>query len=101
VEAFQRPLSKKEILITVYSNMGDDWVQGSVTSAMLQEIRDVTHYQCQRALALRKNNFGLLSSEQRTRSERETTALGDGFFVTSAGQGWYRFQCKSLTVRAR
>jgi hypothetical protein len=65
---------------------------------MLQEIWDVTHHECQRALAIRKSNFGLLSSEQRTRSDGETTALGNGYFVTSAGQGWYRFQCKSLTV---
>jgi hypothetical protein len=58
-------------------------------------------HECTADMEMWEQNFGQLAAEQRTKAEGETTTLGDGSFVTAAGEAWYRYQCRPLQVQAR
>jgi hypothetical protein len=66
-----------------------------------EEITAMERHECKTDMEMREQNFGQLAAEQRTKAEGETTALGDGYFVTAAGEAWYRYRCRPLQVQVK
>lgn len=98
---FNRPLHLAEMSVTTYSNNKDDFLYGKLTDYVKQEFAAVLREDCRQRQASRTTDFPGIAAEQAAVSDGETAAMGQGWFVTAAGEGWYQYQCQHILVTAR
>lgn len=94
--AFNRPLHPDEQSITTYSNVKDQYLTGLLGEQIKKEVRMVRRQECQRELSRKGAEFARQAAEQGAIEEGQTATLGGGSFVTAAGEGWYRYQCRPV-----
>ena len=100
-DAFPAGLPLDEMSILTYSNQQDGYLFGYLTKYIRRELRAVHFNVCQQREQERRGNYDALLAEQHGSIDGDTASLGNGFFVTQAGEAWYRFRCKRLTVTVR
>lgn len=99
-EIFNRPLPETEMSVTVYANQQDSFLYGELTSYIQVEFKSVLLQSCLREKRKDGSAFAGLAAEQRAALDGETTALDNGYFATAAGEAWYKYQCRPITVFA-
>ena len=97
---FKKTLHPHEMSIITYSNMKDAFLYGVLTQQITKEFQRILHEDCLQRKAVRSTALAQLAAETRAATEGETTALGDGWFATSAGEVWYRYACQTIMVVA-
>ena len=98
---FNRDLPFAEMSVTMYSNNKDDFLYGTLTNYVQEEYLAVLQEDCRRQKESRQTDFSGIAAEQAAVGDGETASLGHGWFVTAAGEGWYRYQCLHVLVTAR
>lgn len=98
---FQRELDPNEVSIVMYSNMKDDFLYGAITAYVREELTKLLREDCEREAAEREQRYSLLATRQQATINRETIALGEGFFATATGEAWMVYKCREIMVVAR
>ena len=99
-EVFQRPLPLSEYSILTHSTQQDGFLYGLLTRAIKKEHRDVILRDCQRRLNNQRTDFDGLIAQQNAPLEGRVAHLGGNYFITGAGDSYYRFRCRPITVIA-
>ena len=97
---FDSPLPASEFSAYTYANQQDGFLYGFLTSYIRQEFQAVHHHACQRKLLDKQFNYDTLLAEQHGATDGDTAQLANGFFVTVAGEAWYRHRCRKIVVTA-
>lgn len=98
---FLRPLHPSEMSVITYSNAKDSWLFGKLTANIEDELRKVLKNSCKHMSSTAALQFGRQSVAQSAASGGTTSRLKDNWFTTTAGDAWYRYQCRRLHVEAR
>ena len=98
---FPKGLPPSEMSIWTYANQQDGFMMGELTRYIKHEFENIHQESCRRALHERKFNYDRILTEQHGAIDGDTAALGGGYFLTVAGEAFYRYRCKRLIVRAR
>lgn len=98
---FARPLHQSEFSILSYVNMQDAFIYHEVLDNVATLASRWRHEQCEKRAASASIAFARKAAEQQAVADGETAALGDGQFITAAGEAWYHFSCKEITVKAK
>ena len=99
-EYFKRELPFREYSIITYSNQQDGFLYGYLTDKIKQEHREVARQNCERRNSFRSMDYGTLLAEQTIPVEGSIAHIGAGWFVSSAGDAYYKFQCRPIQVQA-
>lgn len=98
LEMFARPLHPAEMSIYTYTNQQDKFIIGEVQDHLRGRDQTFTRSQCEREKHRRSTAFAALAAEQMASTEGETSSLGGGKFATAAGEAWYTYRCRPITV---
>jgi hypothetical protein len=99
-EYFQTPVHPSEMSTITYVNVQDDYLFGTLTEYIRKEFTGLVRRRCRQHQEDRARAFASLAAEQRATVDGESTALGGGLFATAAGEAWYRYRCRNVTVLA-
>ena len=97
---FETPLPPSEYSAFTYANQQDGFLYGFLTSYIRQEFHAVHYHACQRNLQDKRFNYDTLLAEQHGSTDGDTAQLTNGYFVTVAGEAWYRHRCRKIIVTA-
>ena len=97
---FDSPLPASEFSAFTYANQQDGFLYGFLTSYIRKEFQAVHYHACQRKLLDKQFNYDTLLAEQHGATDGDTAQLTNGFFVTVAGEAWYRHRCRKIIVTA-
>ena len=97
---FQVPLHPAERSPTLYANMQDAYLYGTLTRAIRREFTAMLQKECQRQSEAQAKALAAIAAESRATLDGETTHLGDGVYASAAGEVWYRYQCRPVYVQA-
>jgi hypothetical protein len=98
---FSRKLGLMEFSTATYFNQQDGFLFGELTQFIQDELRAVNRHECEKDEKRRGRAYAQMAAEHRAIQDGETTALGDGWFTTAAGEAWYRYKCRNITVLTR
>ena len=98
---FPDKLPISEMSIWTYANMQDDYMMGTLTRFIQQEFTAVHQHSCKSSIARDRFNYDRILAEQHGSTDGDTAALGGGYFLTVAGEAYYRYRCRRVIVRAR
>jgi hypothetical protein len=99
-DVLNRPLHPAEFDILTYVNVQDEFLYEAVMDD-LEAVSDQWREQrCKADVAKQSTELARRAAEQHVTSEGETANLGNGRFVTAAGEVWYTYQCRSILVEA-
>ncbi len=98
---FNRELPEAEVSVSLFSNVNDRFVFDTVTSDYVRALRYMREKQCEENREMKASRYAARAAEQGALMDGETAALGDGQFVTAAGEAWYQYRCKRIKVTAR
>jgi hypothetical protein len=97
-ELLLRPLPAKHVSIATYSNNKDDYLYHAATTHMQTELKSVVQQQCQQQRKGRDAPPAAMAAEQAAVHDGSTAYLGGGWFSTAAGEAWYRYRCRAISV---
>ena len=98
---FPNMLPNREMSVYTYVNMQDNFMMGTLTRYIQQEFTAVHLHSCQTSVARERFNYDRILAEQHGSTDGDTAALGGGYFLTVAGEAFYRYRCRRLIVQAR
>ena len=98
---FRSGLPLDEMSILTYSNQQDGYLFGYLTKYIRRELRAVHFNICQQRAQERRVDYDSLLAEQHGSIDGDTASLGHGYFVTQAGEAWYRFRCRAVKAFVR
>jgi len=101
VNSFPKGLALDEMSVWMYANQQDGYMMGELTRYIRTEFADIHHENCRRNTISERFNYDKILSEQHGSTDGDTAALGGGYFLTVAGEAYYRYRCRRLVVRAR
>lgn len=90
-----------DLSIYTYANQQDGWLHGSLTSYIVEEFYKVHEYICRLLLSHGSSDYDRILAAQHGSIDGDTAFLGQGHFVTAAGEVYYRFRCSRIIVTAR
>ena len=93
-------LHGSEFSLPTYVNQQDGYLYGRLTKNVREEFAKVHYENCRRRSRQEHFNYDRLMAEQGT-TDGDTATLGGGFYLTMAGEAYYRYQCRRTVVRAR
>ena len=99
--SFQRPLHTDEMSVGIYSNMKDQYLHHEWKGNMALMVTAVVKADCERKKKKAGSQFAGVAAEQQVISQGDTAPLGDGWFITAAGEVWHRYLCQSVKVTYR
>ena len=99
--SFPKGLALDEMSVWMYANQQDGYMMGELTRYIRTEFADIHHENCRRNTIAERFNYDKILSEQHGSTDGDTAALGGGYFLTVAGEAYYRYRCRRLVVRAR
>ena len=100
-QTFRTDLPTTEMSVWTYANMQDNYMMGTLTRFIQQEFAAVHQYSCQSSMTRDRFNYDRILAEQHGSTDGDTAALGGGYFLTVAGEAYYRYRCRRVMVRAR
>ena len=98
---FATDLSYDGMSVLTYSNQQDGYLFGYLTKYIRRELRAVHYNICRKRERERLANYDALLAEQHGALDGETASLGNGYFVSQAGEAWYKFRCRQITAHVR
>lgn len=98
---FNRDLHPSEASIFAYINQQDSFLYRDLTDAMEITIRHIQGRECQEDQRREQAEYARQAAEQGALLDGDTARLFENHFVTSAGEVWYRYQCRPIQVQAR
>ncbi len=98
---FNRPLHASDLSAILYSNVKDAYLHSVVVSNQRKEFAQRRRKRCKADAARRADQHTMRMAEQGALLDGETASLGNGNFISAAGEVYYSFQCRPVTVRAR
>ena len=98
---FQTNLPPTEMSVWTYANMQDSYMMGTLTRFIQQEFAAVHQHSCKSSITRDRFNYDRILAEQHGSTDGDTAALGGGYFLTVAGEAYYRYRCRRVIVRAR
>jgi hypothetical protein len=99
--SFLRGLHPSEMSVITYANQQDGFLFGKVNENIQTEAIAVHREQCEKEGRRRGRDYARQAAEQHAVKDGETAHLGNGRFVTAAGEAWYRYQCRQTKVQGR
>ncbi len=87
--------------VSLFSNVNDRFVFDTVKSDYVRALRYLREKQCKENREMKASHYAARAAEQGALMDGETAALGNGQFVTAAGEAWYQYRCKKIKVTAR
>ena len=79
----------------------DGYMMGELTRYIRTEYAGIHHENCRRNTIAERFNYDKILSEQHCSTDGDTAALGGGYFLTVAGEAYYRYRCRRLVVANR
>ena len=98
---FNRPLDKREMSFTTYSNANDSYILGTLGPQIRGELARFLQNDCARTQKLDETHYGARAAEQSASLNGATTRLRGNWFTTAAGDAWYRYRCRGIKAFAR
>ena len=98
---FRRPLPEREFSLTTYVNQQDGFLFEKVKGMIHREHNSVLRNACEVATGSVSRQYLQAATRQRAALDGQTLALGNGYFATPAGEGFYRYKCREITVYAQ
>ena len=100
-EKFQRDIPTEEISTVTYANQQDSFLYQEVVDYVRRELAQLKEQQCKSVRNNKKGEYARQAAEQQAILEGETTMVAPNQFVTAAGEVWYTYHCRPLTVMAK
>ena len=98
---FTRSLPFSEYSVITYTNQQDGFLYGYLTDQIKEEFEKVSVQNCERHNAFQNIDYSSLIAEQSIPIEGSTAHIGAGWFVTSAGDSYYKYQCRPIVAFAK
>ena len=98
---FTRKLHPSERDIFTYINHGDAWVYREVIQQVRKDHQDRLARQCQVNRLRKAQQYARKVAEQAAILDGETAHIGQGMFVTAAGEVWHQYRCRRILVTAK
>ena len=98
---WMRKLHPNELSVITYANQQDKAILAHIAEAATAEFKKVRRHICQYQRSAKSNSLATLAAEHTARVGGETASLGDGVFVTAAGEGYYKYRCRRVRVTGR
>ena len=100
-QAFPDNLPPHELSVWTYSDMQDNFMMGKLTKFIQREFATIQQHACQTSVLQDRFDYDKILAEQHGSTDGDTASLGGGYFLTVAGEAYYRYRCRRLLVTAR
>jgi hypothetical protein len=97
---FLETIHVRELSATTYTNQQDDFLYNALSVHFQRELTALARKDCEKDEERRSLAYAQMAAEHRAVMDGETVALGEGLFASAAGEVWYRYQCREITVLA-
>ena len=97
---FARALPVQEQSISTYMNQQDSFIHDVLRDEITRTLNQAIRVACQQDEAKRRTAYARIAAEKSAALDGETVALDEGWFITRAGDGWHRYQCRRLYAEA-
>ena len=81
-------------------NQQDAYIHDVLRDEIGRTLRQAIASECRKDEARRKTAYARIAAEKSAALDGETVALDEGWFITRAGDGWHRYQCRRLYAEA-
>ena len=81
--------------------MQDNFMMGKLTKFIQREFATIQQHACQTSVLQDRFDYDKILAEQHGSTDGDTASLGGGYFLTVAGEAYYRYRCRRLLVTAR
>lgn len=85
-DSFPEDLPATDYSAFTYANQQYGWLLGFLTNYIRREFQAVHLHACQQHLHSLNTNFDTILADQHGSTDGDTASLGNGYFVTSAGE---------------
>ena len=99
-DAFPANLPVTDYSAFTYANQQDGWLLGFLTNYIRREFQAVHLHACQQRMNEGLTNYETILAAQHGSTDGDTAQLDNGYFVTVAGEAWYRHRCRRILVTA-
>ena len=98
---FQRPLPPVEHSQFLFSEVADLYVYEKVQDDLARAVDEVQKQRCKETVGRDVVAYARKLAETKAVADGDTAHLGQGLYVTAAGDGGYLYYCRPITVQAR
>jgi hypothetical protein len=99
--AFLREIDPLERSPLLYGSVQAAALEEKLASHVEEVISELKQESCRVQSSNHRVRYDRLAATQRATIDGETAALGEGNFATASGEGWYRYPCAHILVRAK
>ena len=96
----KRPIPEADLSMNTYMNMKQEYVKETIEEEVDRLVRDLMERWCKEEQLNDARQYGELAARVHARGEGETVHLEGSRFATAAGEAWYTYLCKPLSVIA-
>ena len=100
LKAFARPLPTAEMSPSTHMNQQDAFVHDVLKDELHRSLTETIEFVCKSDELHRRTRYAQIAAERSAALDGETVGLGDGWFITRAGDGWHRYLCRSFYAEA-